>query len=158
MLSLGSVGLRVAVVAGVLLASTSVGVYFGYNLGASSWKGKAVKMAEVSSQIIRKREEETKQCQAQADEYNRANSALSKQIAEKILQDSEARKQAALEGEARERESRKRSGEVLTALKQIREDIQNGKFDPCTSTLADPAFIGLLNDTLARNRSGDAGD
>ena len=158
MLSLGSLGLRVAVVAGSLLAASSVGGFFGYNLGASSWKGKVVRQAENSSAIIMKKEGELQQCRSQVDEYNRSNAALSKQIADKILQDQEARKQAAREAEARERDSRKRSGEVLAALKQIREDINNGKFDPCTSTLADPDFIGLLNDTLARNRNSGEGD
>lgn len=158
MLSLGSVGLRVAVVAGSLLAATSVGGYFGYNLGSSQWKGKVVRQAENSSRIIQIKENETQQCRAQADEFNRASAELSRQLAQKVLEDKEAREQAAREGAARERESRKRAGEVLAALNQIREDIQNGQFDPCTSTLADPVFIGLLNDTLSKNRGGDTGD
>ena len=158
MLSLGSLGLRVAVVAGSLLAASSVGGYFGYNLGASHWKGRIVRQAENSSRIIQIKENELQECRAQADEFNRASADLSRQITQNVLEDKEAREQAAREGAARERESRKRAGEVLAALTQIREDIQNGQFDPCTSTLADPDFIGLLNDTLAKNRSGDTGD
>jgi hypothetical protein len=139
------------------LAVFSAGMYLGHALGSSAWKGKAFKQAENSSIVIAKKEGETSQCRAQVDKANAANMKLAEELAAKNKQDKAAREQASREAVARDRQSRERNNIVLTALEQLRDDITTGKFDACTGTIADSDILRLLNETIANNRSDNAG-
>lgn len=154
---LASLAFRVGMVALVAITILSVGIFFGAQLERSHWQKRALQAAKVSSQIINTKENETQQCRAEVEKYNKANAAMQEKIAADLLQDREARKQAELEAIARDRDNRAKAQRVLIALQDIKDGIDNGKFDACTNTVADSNFIGLLNDALAANRSGDPG-
>ena len=149
--------LRMGLVAVVALAVFSSGVFFGGALEKSSWQKKALQAAEVSTKIIRAKEGETQQCRAEIEKYNQATAVIQEQIKADLIAAAEARAQAAEEARARAKESNIKAQRVLIALQEIKEGVDNGKFDPCTNTIADSNFIGLLNDALATNRGGNTG-
>lgn len=152
---------KIALVAGLLglvvLGVFGLGMGLGSNLERVKWQKRIISTADVSTQIISKKEGETQQCRAQVAEFARVTAELEQKRSAELLEDRAAREQAAREQSNRDKDTRQKAQLVLTALQGIRDDINNGKFDPCTNTIADNNFIGLLNETLAANRSGIPG-
>ncbi len=131
----------------------AIGVFgLGYKVGgemaASSFKGKIIQQAEISTQIIDRKEGDIEQCRAQVSKINETVAAQGRKLAGKLEADAKARRLAASEAKIREAESKVRMTRVMEALADIRQGIDDGKFDACVGTDADPEFVRLLNDAL----------
>lgn len=156
-ISIGKVALVAGLLGLVVLGTFGLGVGLGSNLERVKWQKRAISTAETCTQITNKKEGETQQCRAQVAEFARVTAELEQKRSAELLEDRAAREQAAREQSSRDKDARQKAQLVLTALQGIRDDINNGKFDPCTNTVADSNFIGLLNDALSANRSGIPG-
>jgi TolA-binding protein len=154
---LASIAIRVGLVALAVLAIFSAGLMFGGALEKSSWQKKAFQAAQVSTEIINVKQNETEQCRAQVAKFTLATTEIEQRRIAELQKDRQAREIAAQEAAIRDKDSRKKAQRVLTALLQIQEGIDSGKFDSCTNTIADSNFIGLLNDAITTNRNSYAG-
>jgi phosphoribosylaminoimidazole carboxylase (NCAIR synthetase) len=154
---LASIALRVGLVALAVLAIFAAGLVFGGQLEKASWQKKALQAAKVSTEIINVKQGETEQCRAQVAKFTLATTEIEQRRIAELQKDRQAREIAAQEAAIRDKDSRQKAQRVLTALLQIQEGIDSGKFDACTNTIADSNFIGLLNDAITTNRSGYAG-
>jgi hypothetical protein len=154
---LASVAFRIGLIALAVLAIFAAGLMFGGALERSSWQKKALRAAHVSTEIINRKEGEVEQCRAQVSKFTLATAQIEQRRIAELQRDRQARQLAEEAAASRDKYSRQRAQKVLTALLEIQEGIENGKFDTCTNTVADSNFIGLLNSAIAANRDSVSG-
>ncbi len=150
----------------ILGAVIGAGAVFGLgvNVGFEWGEGKAVRKyqdiliseAKTNTDLIEVKNTQIQQCQAQVDEINRVTAETEQRINALLSKDATERQRAQREARARAAAASERNDRLISALLNLKENIDATNLNPCMGEPVDPEYIGLLNDALdAATARGD---